>query len=386
MICTACTYTELVPICPARTKQGEAGSGVRTVERFTKSRLFVWLIYIILGLLAIYLMMLIKPLIVNVYVFLRAVLAPFVIAMIISYVLNPVVTLLHERKVPRTIAVLLIYAVFCAVITVLLVNLIPMFINQVQELNRHVPELSMRAQSIVTDINNTSFLPESIRSGMNKVLIHMEKKLSESLFHFVNNIGSMVNAVFIAFIIPFLAFYILKDFDVFERTVITYVPKSHRKNTVRLLKDVDDALGSYIRGQFLVCIIVGILAYCGYLFIGMPYALLLAGIVAITNVIPYLGPFFGAAPALLMASTVSLKMVILVAIVNTACQILEGNVISPQVVGRTLHMHPLSIIFALLVGGEIAGVVGMILAVPIFAACKVIVQHMFAYYVRRKII
>lgn len=367
-------------------KTGNDSTGVRTVERFTKNRLFVWLIYIILGLLAIYLMLLIKPLIVNVYVFLRAVLAPFIIAMIISYVLNPVVTLLHERKVPRTIAVLLIYAVFCTAITVLLVNLIPMFINQVQELNRHVPELSMRAQDIVTDINNTSFLPESIRTGLNKSLVHMEKKLSETLFNFVNNIGSMLNAVFIAFIIPFLSFYILKDFDVFERTVITYVPKSHRKNTVRLLKDIDTALGSYIRGQFLVCFIVGLLAYCGYLFIGMPYALLLAGIVAITNVIPYLGPFFGAAPALLMASTISIKMVILVAIINTACQILEGNVISPQVVGRTLHLHPLSIIFALLVGGEIAGIVGMILAVPIFAACKVIVQHMFAYYVRRKII
>ncbi|MBD2870397.1 AI-2E family transporter [Paenibacillus arenilitoris] len=356
------------------------------MERFTKNRLFVWLVYLIMGLLAVYLMLLIKPLIINVYVFLRAVLAPFVIAMIISYVLNPIVTLLHERKVPRTIAVLLIYAVFCAAITVLLVNLIPMFINQVQELNRHVPELSMRAQSIVTDINNTSFLPDSIRDGMNKALLQMEKRLSESLFDFVNNIGSMLNAVFIAFIIPFLAFYILKDFDVFERTVITYVPKSHRKNTVRLLKDIDAALGSYIRGQFLVCVIVGVLAYCGYLFIGMPYALLLAGVVAITNVIPYLGPFFGAAPALLVASTISLKMVILVAVINTLCQILEGNVISPQVVGRTLHMHPLAIIFALLVGGEIAGIIGMILAVPIFAACKVIVQHMFAYYVRRKII
>nr|WP_191297017.1 AI-2E family transporter [Paenibacillus sp. PL91] len=348
--------------------------------------MFVWLIYLILGLIAIYLLLLIKPLIVNVYIFLKAVFAPFIIAMIISYVLNPIVTMLHDRKVPRTIAVLLIYAVFCAVITVLLVNLIPMFIEQVQELNRHVPELSMRAQNIVTDINNTSFLPESIRSGINKSLVNIEKKLSESLFNFVNNIGSMVNALFIAFIIPFLAFYILKDFDVFERTVITYVPKAHRKNTVRLLKDIDTALGSYIRGQFLVCVIVGVLAYLGYMLIGMPYALLLASIVAITNVIPYLGPFFGAAPALLMASTVSLKLVILVAIINTLCQILEGNVISPQVVGRTLHMHPLSIIFALLVGGEIAGIVGMILAVPIFAACKVIIQHMFAYYVRRKII
>ncbi|MDQ6418573.1 AI-2E family transporter [Paenibacillus sp. LHD-117] len=356
------------------------------MERFTSNRLFVWLVYLILGLIAIYFLQQLKPLIVTIYGFLKAVLGPFIIAMIISYVLNPIVSMLHERKVPRTIAVLLIYAVFCAAITVLLVNLIPMFVGQVQELNHHIPELTIRAQNIVTDLNNTTFLPESFRDGVDKALIGIEKKISESLFHFVNNIGSMLSAVFVVFIIPFLAFYILKDFDVFERTIITYVPKSHRKNTVRLMKDIDQALGSYIRGQFLVCIIVGTLAYGGYLLIGMPYALLLASVVAITNVIPYLGPFFGAAPALLMASTVSLKMMIYVAIVNTLCQILEGNIISPQVVGRTLHLHPLLIIFALLAGGEIAGIAGMILAVPIFAACKVIVQHMFAYYVRRKII
>ncbi|WP_168121670.1 AI-2E family transporter [Paenibacillus sp. HB172176] len=356
------------------------------MERFTGNRIFVGLVYFILGLIAVFFLMQLKPLIATLFGFLKAVLGPFIIAMIISYVLHPVVTLLHERRVPRTVAVLLIYAVFCTAFTVLLVNMIPMFIGQVQELNEHMPELTLKAQDIFSDINNTSFLPDSIREGMNRSLMHIEKSISNALFNLVNNIGAMLSAMFVAFVIPFLAFYILKDFDVFERTIITYVPKAHRKNTVRLLKDIDSALGSYIRGQFLVCMIVGVLAYCGYLIIGMPYALLLAGIVAITNIIPYLGAFFGAAPALLMASTVSMKMIILVAVVNLLCQTLEGNVISPQVVGRSLHLHPLLIIFAVLVGGQLAGIVGMILAVPIFAACKVIMQHMFAYYVRRKII
>ncbi|MBM7563721.1 AI-2E family transporter [Paenibacillus sacheonensis] len=356
------------------------------MERFTNNRIFAWLLYLIMGLAALYLLLLVKPVFLHIYVFLRAVLAPFLIAMIISYVLNPIVSLLNERKVPRTMAVLLIYAVFLAGLTVILMNAIPMFIDQLQELNRHMPDLSMKAQNIVDGLNNSSFLPESFRSGINKSLYKLEKQGSDAIFSFINNIGAMLNVVFIAFIIPFLAFYILKDFEVFERTLLTYVPKPHRKHAVRLLKDIDNALGSYIRGQFIVCVIVGTLAYIGYLIIGMPYPLLLASVVAVTNIIPYLGPFFGAAPALVMASTVSLKMMLMVVIVNSVCQILEGNVVSPQVVGRTLHMHPLSIIFALLVGGELAGIVGMILAVPIFAALKVIVQHIFAYYVRRKTI
>ena len=355
------------------------------MDRFTKNRFFVVIIYTILLLFIVYFLLLLRPILISIFAFCKAVLGPFIVAMIISYILNPIVSMLHERKVPRTMAVLLIYAVFCTIITVLLVNVIPMFIDQMQELNKHLPELSMRAQSLVVDINNSS-LPESFREGVNKSLVVMERRISETLLTFVNNIGGMVNALFVAFVVPFLAFYILKDFDVFERAIIKYVPKSHRKNTVRLLKDVDAALGSYIRGQLLVCFIIGTFAYIGYLLVGMPYALLLAGIVAVTNVIPYIGPFIGAAPALLMASTISLKMMLLVVIVNTVCQILESNIISPQVVGRTLHLHPLVIIFAVLVGGQLAGVLGMILAVPIFASGKVIIQHMFAYYVRRKII
>ena len=305
------------------------------MERFTNNRIFTWLVYLIMGLVALYLLLLLKPIFIHIYVFLRAVLAPFLIAMIISYVLNPIVSMLHERKVPRTMAVLLIYAVFCAALTVILMNAIPMFLEQLQELNRHMPDFTMKAQSLVDDLKYSSFLPESIRSGINKSLYKLEKQGSEAIFGFVNNIGAMLNVVFIGFIIPFLAFYILKDFEVFERTLLTYVPKPHRKHAVRLLKDIDNALGSYIRGQFLVCVIVGTLAYIGYLIIGMPYPLLLASVVAGTmNIIPYLGPFFGAAPALLMASTVSFKIMLIVVIVNTVCQILEGNVVSPQVVGQ----------------------------------------------------
>lgn len=194
----------------------------------------------------------------------------------------------------------------------------------------------------------------------------------------------MINALLNVFILPFLIFYILKDFDVFERTIVSFLPGAHRKEIVHVLKEIDTALGNYIRGQFAVCIIVGMLAYIGYMVVGMPYALLLASVVAVFNIVPYLGPFLGAAPAIIMASTVSMKMVIYVVIVNVLCQMLESNVVSPQVVGRSLHLHPLAIIFALLVGGELAGIVGLILAVPVLAILKVIVQHVFAYYIRRK--
>lgn len=355
------------------------------MEQFTKNRWFMILIYILLGLAIVYMLLQIKPLLLNIYAFLRAVLAPFFVAMIISYVLNPVVNMLNVRKVPRTIAVLLIYAVFIASLTVLTMNMVPMFMQQLKQLDEHLPQLTMRAQSLVDNLNN-SFMPGSFQSAVNKALLKMENIITTSILDFVNSIGTTLNLLFVAFIIPFLAFYIMKDFRLIEKAALALLPKSHRKNTIKLLLDIDTALGNYIRGQFLVCAIVGMLAYIGYWLIGMPYPLLLASMVAVFNIIPYLGPFFGAAPAILMAASISWKMVLLVVIVNTICQILESNVISPQVVGRTLHMHPLVIIFALLVGGELAGIVGLILAVPFFAVMKVLLQHIFAYYVRRKTI
>lgn len=353
------------------------------MEPFYKNKLFRYGVWLLLGLIILYFIWLLRPMFFRIFEFLKAVFAPFAIALIISYVLNPVVRMLGGRKVPRTAAVLLIYAVFLTSLSVVLMNVIPMFIEQLEELGEHLPELTMHTQQMM-DSWNTGFLPGSIRMGMNNWFFQFENRLANGISAFLDNIGTTIGVVFNAFIIPFLIFYILKDFEVIERLIIQYLPRSRRKSIINLLKEIDEALGNYIRGQLLVCVIIGVLAYIGYIIIGMPFALLMAGVVAICNIIPYLGPFLGAAPAMVVATTISWKMVLLVLLVNMVCQMIESNVISPQVVGRTLHLHPLLIIFALLVGGEIAGIPGLILAVPFFAVIKVIIQHFYTYYVRRR--
>ena len=351
---------------------------------FAKNRWFVIMIFALLAMFILFMFMLIRPLLMGIYAFLAAVLAPFAIAMTISYVLNPIVNLLNKRRVPRTIAVLLIYAVFLVSITVILMNLIPIFMEQLGELNEHMPQFTVKAQNLMDTVKDNQFLPDSVEKGIHTALYKFEAGISKLITSYINGIGNTINMLFIAFIIPFLAFYILKDFQLMEKAALTFIPQKYRKQTVKLLVEIDITLGSYIRGQFIVCIIVGVLAYIGYWIIGMPYLLLLASVVAVFNIIPYLGPYFGAAPALIMAASVSWKMVLYVAIVNTLVQILEGNIISPQVVGKTLHMHPLFIIFALLVGGELAGIIGLILAVPFFAVLKVIYLHISAQYNHQK--
>lgn len=353
------------------------------MEQMTANKWFRFMIWLILGLIALYFVWLLRPLFLDVYRFLKAILAPFLVAMIISYVLNPIVCMLSDRKVPRSIAVLLIYAVFLTCLAVILINMIPMLIRQLEELNEHLPEFTVQAQSLMTNLDS-KLLPSGVRTGMNSWLYTLETRLANGISGLMDHIGTAINMLFNVFIVPFLIFYILKDFEVFQRTAVSHLPRNRRKAIVALLKEIDTALGNYIRGQFLVCLIIGVFAYIGYVLIGMPYALLLASVVAVFNIVPYIGPFLGAAPALLMATTISWKMVLFVGLVNLVCQLLESNVISPQVVGRKLHLHPLLIIFALLVGGQLAGTVGLILAVPVFAVLKVLLQHFFTYYVRRK--
>ncbi|WP_128896534.1 AI-2E family transporter [Longirhabdus pacifica] len=354
------------------------------MEKWLNHKWLLFFIYTLLIILILYFLQQISPMLKGIYDFSKAILAPFLFAVIISYVLNPVVNLLQQRKVPRTISVLLIYAVFIFSLIVIVMNVIPMFMEQLKQLNEQFPEMSSKAQQYFRILDNNKNVPGTIREALHQSLIRLEQSIQNTISNFINDIGNTINKLFIAFIIPFLAFYMLKDVKLLQRAFLPVVPKTKRKGLTKLWSEIDAALGNYVRGQFLVCIVIGFLAYVGYWLIGMPYPLLMSSIVAVFNIIPYLGPFFGAAPAVIMASTVSLKMVLFVVLVNTIIQTLEGNVISPQIVGKSLHMHPLLIIFALLVGGQLAGIVGLILAVPFFAAMKVVVHHFAIYIIHRR--
>ncbi len=353
------------------------------MEGFDNRKMYLaFMTLIILGI--VFLLVQIAPLLKGLFHFLKAVLMPYVIAVIISYVLHPVVNLISGRALPRSVAVLLIYSLFILSICIVFVNMTPLLNTQMKELAEHFPQWNMQIQSWIQQYNDNKYLlPESVRAGIEKSLDRLEQAVTDGIGNLVTGLGTTLNQLFLALIVPFLVYYMLKDAQVIERSFVGLFPGHRRKEILRVLRDIDEALGNYVRGQLLVCLAVGILAYIGYLVIGLPYALLLAALVALFNIIPYLGPFFGAIPAILVALSVSYKMVFYVIIVNLVVQMLEGNVISPQIVGRTLHMHPLLIIFALLVGGEVGGILGMILAVPFFAVCKVILEHVALHYIRR---
>lgn len=350
----------------------EEPSGMEPKHRpFFSAAINVILVLVILGLL-----WWIRPIVHHVWLVVKEVTVPFLGGLVIAYLLHPVVMLLERRKVPRLVAVLLIYALFVLLFSISVINAIPVFTKQLIELSDDLPRLTGWYHSWMSEWEaNKYFLPDSVQNGVDRVIIQSKERMSQSISQLATNAKSTIGKLLGYAVIPFVAFYLLKDMKDIQRSMLLIIPQKYRKQTLHIIRDIDESLGKYIHGQMVVALIVGGMAYLGYWWIHMPYPFVLASFVCITNVIPYIGPLFGATPALIVALTISTKTVLFVVLINLVVQVVEGNILSPNIVGKSLHLHPLSIIFALLVGETLGGIIGMIVAVPILAICKVIITR-----------
>jgi predicted PurR-regulated permease PerM len=342
-------------------------------RRSRSANLAVWVIVL---LVIANLLWLLRPVIKAFFHLLSEVMLPFVVGLVIAYLLHPIVQALEKRRVPRLMAVLLIYASFVLIITIGLVNAIPIFTRQLVELADDIPRLTAWYHKWMSEWEaHKYFLPDSISLGVDRVIIQSQERLAHGISQIVNNARNTVGKLLAYAVVPFIAFYLLKDMKELHNAGMSVIPPAYRKQVLGLLRDVNESLGNYIHGQLTVALIVGACAYLGYWFIEMPYPFVLASFVCLTNVIPYIGPIIGAAPALVIALTISTKMVLLVLAINAVIQVIEGNILSPNIVGRSLHMHPLLIIFALLAGEAIGGIIGLIFAVPVVVVCKVVISR-----------
>lgn len=301
---------------------------------------------------------------------------PFIIGAFITYLLHPIVEKLHEKGLHRGLSIILIYFIFFGGIGVGLYKGIPAIIDQLKDLSESAPVFAEQYRGWIYQLqSHTRAWPDGLQTRINDGIDTFEKKMDALLTIIVSILMNFLNSALIMLIIPFIAFYMLKDFALIKRALWYITPKKWRKKGSLFLKDVDESLGSYIRGQLLVCVIIGSISALLFWVFHLKYPLLLGLIVGATNVIPYFGPIIGAVPAVIIAATTSVKLVIITLVIVFGLQFLEGNILSPYIVGKSLHMHPLVIMFALTAGGEIGGILGLILAVPVLAVLKVGIIH-----------
>lgn len=346
------------------------------MDELRRSRLFAAAVWIIAILIIGNLLWLLRPVVSKLIHVLGEVFVPVLVGLLIAYLLHPIVQVLERRRVPRMMAVLLIYVSFVLVIAIAVVNAIPMFTTQLVELSDDLPRLTEWYNKWMSEWEaHKYFLPDSISHGVDRVIIQSHDHMSHSVTAFFNNARNTLGKLLAYAVVPFIAFYLLKDMKELHQVGMSVVPPAYRKQVLAVLRDINESLGNYIHGQMMVALIVGVSAYLGYWLIDMPYPFVLATFVCLTNIIPYIGPLIGAAPAVVVALTISTKMLLLVLTVNIIIQVLEGNILSPNIVGRSLHLHPLLIIIALLAGEAVGGIIGLIVAVPVLAVCKVIISR-----------
>ncbi|GGM30940.1 UPF0118 membrane protein YrrI [Paraliobacillus quinghaiensis] len=346
---------------------------------FSQNRVIRWLFWIICGillLLFVYLLMTLFPFYQTVLTSIWHIVTPFLLAGIIAFLLHPFVEKIHNYRIPRWLAITLIYLVFFGGLGYLGYLIYPDFISQLRDLQENLPKFIHTYRTTIYQIyESTSFLPETFHDRMDLFFNQLEDFLSQRITSSLKNVTKIFDLFVIIAVIPVLVFYMLKDYKLIKSTAWKLIPKRYRENSKALWPDINKSLGGYIRGQLLVCLFVGLTTYIILLIIHMKYPIILAILMGITNIIPYFGPIIGAVPAVIIAFTMSVKQVIYVVIGVIVVQLIEGNLLSPYIVGKSVHLHPIIIIFALLIGGEIAGVIGMIVAIPLATVLKVIIHH-----------
>lgn len=314
------------------------------------------------------------------------VLFPFFISAFITYLLHPIVEKLYESFLPRWLAILIIYLLFFGGVGYALYKGIPAFVLQLRDLVENAPVLTNQYRKwIVLIQEQTSAWPEGFQEKIDEGIMAAEAKLDELLSKVINVLVGFLNSIVTIAIIPFITFYMLKDIETIKKAAWYLTPRKWRGTGIQFLRDVDKSLGGYIRGQVLVGVAIGLIATLLFWFVDMRYPLLLGFIVGATNIIPYFGPIIALVPIVIIAATISVKMVITSIVIVFILQFAEGNILSPLIVGKSLHMHPLLIMLALLAGGEVGGVIGLIVAVPILAIMKVSIVHASNHLMNAKI-
>lgn len=354
--------------------------GTILFEKLRNSKLFFWSVELLVIATLILVSSKINFLFEPIGTFFSTLFAPVLVAGFLYYMLNPIVTFLMKTKMKRIYAVIIVLLILVVALVLILVSVIPKLASQLASLASNIPTFfndvedgiyKMAALPIFKDVDLTSYI-DKLDISYGDIIQQFLSGLSNSLGSIFSTVASTTVVIFTA---PFILFYMLKDGDRFVPGIKKFLPEKRQASIIELLEKMDKTLSNYISGQVIECLFVGTFTAIGYSLLGVRYAFLFGVIAGFTNLIPYLGPYLGLAPAVFVTIFDEPYKAILCCIVVLIVQQIDGNIIYPNVIGKSLRIHPLTIIIVLLVAGNIAGLLGIFLGVPVYAIAKTIVVH-----------
>lgn len=350
----------------------------------TKKLWFQAGVAILLALLIIKYFMEINSIFSPIIIIFKTILIPLLLGGVLYYVSEPVQRFLEKKGLPRWASMLTVVVLLAGLLVGFLLMVGDPISKQVTKLVDNAPELAEKleeAADYVTD--NLDQLPPQVEEFINSVTNSIQDIAVTGSKWVYTFLSGAVSATFTLILVPFFFIFMLKDHEKFAPNIYGLFTGERRTWVKDTLEDIDRVLRSYVQGQVLISFLLATMMYIGYKIIGLEYALLLAIFSFFMNMIPFIGPWISLAPAVIVALVTNPIDAIWVCVVTLVAQQIESNLITPNIMGKSLDIHPLTVISLVLAAGNIAGFIGILVAIPTYAVLKVIVINI--YNERKKI-
>ena len=321
-------------------------------------------------------------------VLLKGILLPFVAGMAIAYLLDPVCDRLETMGTSRTLATSIVTAIFAVIVILLLLLIVPLAIKQTVDFLSSLPDFIARTHDrllpYLTDLQQRFDLPDAVE--LNEIA---RQRLGTALTWLVGLLEGVVgqglalaNLLSLIFITPVVAFYLLRDWDRLVARLDDLLPRDHATVIRQQAALANQSLAGFARGQSMVCLTLALYYSISLVIVGLPFGMVVGLIAGLLAFIPYVGSLTGfvVSMAIAIGQFDQTWPIVVVALIFGIGQVLEGNFLTPKLVGDRVGLHPVWIIFALLSGGALFGFVGLLLAVPVAALVGVLVRFSIAQY------
>lgn len=317
-----------------------------------------------------------------IFTYVGAIAFPLITAGVLYYISRPIVHLLERYRVHRILAIFCVFILFIITVYLIVTFIAPIAQEQFTRFVDNLPAMIREVESIINYWqSNQEIIPDqfstAITDAQNEVFSRAQEITGALTSFVIGMVTSLVQFLFLLILVPFFLFYMLKDGEKLQPFLAKFFKDKRAASLTRLFKRIDHTLSSFIQGQLTVSFCVGVLLFIGYTIIGLHYSLSLALFGMATNVIPFAGPYLAVIPAILAAFFQDPFMIWYVIIIMVVAQQIEGNLISPNVMGKALSIHPLTIITLILAAGSIAGFLGLLFVIPFYAVVKTIIGHFY---------
>ncbi|MDR7855993.1 AI-2E family transporter [Tissierella sp.] len=298
-----------------------------------------------------------------------------ILSAILAYLFNPIINRLEKKGIKRVWGVLLLYLCIILVIMFFFFLVVPRSTTEIKRLVSDMPKYLEQASSLIDAMYNKYYstlgdLPpmfQGVQQVVMENIVGLESIVVNGLKTFIGGIINTFSKVVSIVLTPILTLYFLVDKDYFKVKIMGLIPEKRRKEYKKLFNEMDYSLSKFVRGKIIMATYVGIATSIVLLIIGVDFAIVIGFITGIADIIPYIGPFLGFAPAVFFAYLSSPLKAIWVSLFFLSIQWIENNIMAPKILGDTTGIHPMVVLLSIIIGGGIFGVVGMILAVPVVA-------------------